>query len=269
MPKFYPALDPNLTSWALSQPLFFTATAPLTGSHVNLSPKGLPTASLAIPTPSTLLYIDSTGSGCETISHLYENGRITILFLSFDASPRIMRLFCRGRVVEKGTAEYQSLLPHLGASKSSSSETIADDSTKSKAGDSGMPTARAIIFCDIFKVQTSCGFGVPLFLNGHWEDRPTLNGWGAKKLEGTKLADYQVENNVRSLDGLPGLRSARKRKGEWMSVVEGWGVLARIWGYPACLLLGIVLGWMLAGGKLNMDWDALWQTEDNRLAADW
>ncbi|KAF3915573.1 hypothetical protein ABW21_db0205950 [Orbilia brochopaga] len=273
MPKFYPALEPHLTSWALSQPLFFTATAPLTGSHVNLSPKGLPTASLAIPNPSTLLYIDSTGSGCETISHLYENGRITILFLSFDASPRIMRLFCRGRVAEKGTAEYNSLLPHLGRSETpaSNGDSNSGMTGDGNAGDSGMPTARAIIYCDIFKVQTACGFGVPLFLNGHWEDRPTLNNWGGKQLTGKKLDEYQVKNNVRSLDGLPGLRIARRRKGEWMTAVEGWKTLVRVWAYPVCFLLGIIVGVLLAGGggKLGAGWDAVWRMDGNGLAADW
>ncbi|KAK6349532.1 hypothetical protein TWF696_005817 [Orbilia brochopaga] len=270
MPKFYPSLDENLTTWALSQPLFFTATAPLTGSHVNLSPKGLPTASLAIPNPNTLLYIDSTGSGCETISHLYENGRITILFLSFDASPRIMRLFCRGRVVEKGTPEYQSLLPHLGRVDSKSTSD-GDAINSSNSGDSGMPTARAIIHCDIFKVQTSCGFGVPLFVDGHWEDRPTLNNWGGKQLTAGKLAEYQVKNNVRSLDGLPGLRSARQRKGEWMTAVEGWKMFGRIWAYPACVLLGIIIGVLLASGgdKLSAGWGAVWRMDGKGLAADW
>lgn len=31
---------------------------------------------------------------------MYENGRVTVMFCSFDANPRILRLFCWGEVVE-------------------------------------------------------------------------------------------------------------------------------------------------------------------------
>jgi hypothetical protein len=34
--------------------------------------------------------------GAETISHLYENGRITVLFNAFEGPPRIARLFGKG-----------------------------------------------------------------------------------------------------------------------------------------------------------------------------
>ncbi|KAF3925914.1 hypothetical protein ABW20_dc0105326 [Dactylellina cionopaga] len=255
MPKFHPSLPPNLQSWALSQSVFFTASAPLTGSHVNVSPKGLPTSSLAIPTPNTLLYLDSTGSGCETISHLYENGRITIMFISFDQSPRILRLFCKGRVVEKDTAEYNLLIPSLG---------VGD-----KIGGSGIPTARAIIYCDIFKVQTSCGYGVPLFVGGKWEDRGTLSFWGKKQVDDGKLEEYQIKNNVRSLDGLPGLKIARRRRGEWMKAVEGWVVVLRVWGYLGCFLMGIFLGMVMATMSSGVASEAFWKFDGKSLMADW
>jgi hypothetical protein len=35
-------------------------------------------------------------SGVETISHIRENGRITIMFSAFDGAPRIVRLFGKG-----------------------------------------------------------------------------------------------------------------------------------------------------------------------------
>lgn len=43
-------------------------------------------------------YMDLTGSGIETTSHLHEpgNGRITVLFNAFDGPPRIVRLFGKG-----------------------------------------------------------------------------------------------------------------------------------------------------------------------------
>lgn len=83
---------------ALAQPLFFTASAPLHNSHthVNVSPKGLPAASLSVFDPNHAAYVDGTGSGCETIAHAYENGRVTVMFCSFEKNPRILRWFCGG-----------------------------------------------------------------------------------------------------------------------------------------------------------------------------
>ena len=73
---------------------------------------GYPSRTLRIPTPNSVIYHDTTGSGIETVSHLYENGRATLMFTSYGASPRILRLFCRGRVVERGSREYAGLLAH-------------------------------------------------------------------------------------------------------------------------------------------------------------
>lgn len=100
MPKFYDSISNHLADWAMRQPVFFTASAPLIGRHVNISPKGMPSATMKILSPNSLAYIDATGSGSETIAHIYENGRVTIMFCSFGATPRIMRFFCTGRVVE-------------------------------------------------------------------------------------------------------------------------------------------------------------------------
>ena len=69
-----------------------------------------------------------SSSGAETISHLRENGRITILFQAFEGGPRILRFFGKGKlngmlcsrgvktmpagfVHEFGTPEYDRLLP--------------------------------------------------------------------------------------------------------------------------------------------------------------
>ncbi|KAL8661293.1 MAG: hypothetical protein Q9202_005718 [Teloschistes flavicans] len=74
MVQFWDAIPDHLAEWALSQSIFFTASAPLTGSHVNISPKGLPSATFTIFSPNSAAYIDATGSGSETVSHIYENG---------------------------------------------------------------------------------------------------------------------------------------------------------------------------------------------------
>jgi hypothetical protein len=99
---------------ALQQQTFLTASAPLTGKHVNISPKGLPSATFKIFDPNHAAYVDATGSGSETISQVYENRRITIMFCSFAKSPRIMRFFCMGSVVEWDSPRFEPFLRKMG-----------------------------------------------------------------------------------------------------------------------------------------------------------
>ncbi|GIK05740.1 hypothetical protein Aspvir_009853 [Aspergillus viridinutans] len=214
MPKFYPSISPDLRDWALRQSVFFVASAPLRGKHVNLSPKGLPDASFAILGPNEAAYIDATGSGNETICHLRENGRITVLFCSFDAAPRILRFFCTGSVIEWNQPEFATYLERMG--------------NKSVIG------ARAIIRLDVYKVQTSCGFGVPQLAlkldpethepKPYLKDRETLGHFASKTVEKGQLRSYQRQWNASSLDGLPGLWSAIGDNGEyvWVGRVRNW-----------------------------------------------
>lgn len=140
MGKFYESISDDLRDWALRQRVFFVASAPLRGRHVNLSPKGLPDSCLTILGPNQVAYIDSTGSGCETIFHVRENGRVTMMFCAFDASPRILRLFCTGTVIEWDQPEFLKYSQRMGKP-----QTVG---------------ARAIITLDVFKVSIylRCGF---------------------------------------------------------------------------------------------------------------
>lgn len=117
MVHYYDAIPDFLSEWAMKQQVFFIASAPLVGQHINLSPKGLPESTLRIFDPNHIAYIDATGSGIETIAHVYENGRATIMFCSFDKSPRIMRWHCKGRVVEWDQPEFEKLLKEVGKEK--------------------------------------------------------------------------------------------------------------------------------------------------------
>jgi hypothetical protein len=145
MPQYYPSIPENLQKWALEQPLFFTATAPTFGSHINVSPKGYVSSSLAVLDPNRAAYLDATGSGCETISHVYDNGRITLMWCSFGSGPRIMRWFGRGTVIEKGNPRWDEARAWF-------------TKTESEA----VVGARAVILIEIFKVQTACGYSVPV-----------------------------------------------------------------------------------------------------------
>lgn len=115
---------------------FFIASAPLVGAHINLSPKGLPASTLHAFDASHVAYIDATGSGIETIAHVYENRRATIMFCSFDKLPRIMRWFCKGRVVEWDQPEFEELLKKMGNEK--------------------VTGARAIVLLDVWQGKATC-----------------------------------------------------------------------------------------------------------------
>jgi hypothetical protein len=178
MGKALDALDEPLTEWIGRQHVFFVATAPSEGGHVNLSPKGHD--SLRVLDPSTVAYLDLTGSGAETIAHTRQNGRITVMFCAFEGPPLILRLFGVGAAHPVGSARFEELAPRFPP----------------------IPGARSIITVAIDRVQTSCGYSIP-FLD-YREDRPTLRQWAERKGD-DGLREYWDDKNVESIDGLPAL----------------------------------------------------------------
>jgi pyridoxamine 5'-phosphate oxidase-like protein len=192
MGKLYPELDERLRKFIARQPVFFVATAPcLTpdgdGGHVNLSPKGYQDT-FAVLGPLQVAYLDLTGSGAETIAHLRQNGRITIMFCSFDRSTKIVRLYGTGRVVLPGQDEWDELsvhFPRLGAA-------VAD----APGGE------RSVIVVDLDRISDSCGYAVPVMELA--SERDVLDRYNAKKTP-AELAAYRVEKNTVSIDGLPAL----------------------------------------------------------------
>ncbi|HEX6166971.1 MAG TPA: pyridoxamine 5'-phosphate oxidase family protein [Acidimicrobiales bacterium] len=184
MGKILDALDANLTAIVTRQPVFFVATAPSgRGGHVNVSPKG-GTGSFAVIDPTTVAYLDVTGSGVETIAHLRDNGRITVMFCTFEGPPLIVRLYGRGRAVlpgDDGFADLRALFPD------------------------GVPGVRSVIRVEVERVATSCGYGVPLM--SYAADRTMLAEWAERRgPEGVEA--YRAERNAVSIDGLPGLATA-------------------------------------------------------------
>jgi Pyridoxamine 5'-phosphate oxidase len=176
MAKVFELITEELQKFIINQKIFFVGTAPLSSTgHVNLSPKGL--ESFRILTPHRVAYLDVTGSGNETSAHLQENGRITLMFCAFQEPASILRLYGQGQTILPNEPEWNSLyslFPPLAGT-------------------------RQIIVVDIERVQTSCGFGVPLY--EYQGQRETLVNWASKKgEEGVK--EYQQKNNMTSIDGL-------------------------------------------------------------------
>jgi hypothetical protein len=177
MAKLYDNITDDLAAFIRAQPLFFVASAPLDPhGHVNLSPKGLDC--FHILSPQKVAYLDLTGSGNETSAHLEENGRITFMFCAFAGPPRILRLYGHGQVVLPQMPAWNLLAPHFPH----------------------YTGTRQIIVADITRVQTSCGFGVPLL--DYVEQRDTLLRWAETKGE-EGITAYRCEKNKTSIDGLP------------------------------------------------------------------
>jgi len=108
------------------------------GGHVNLSPKHHDPP--RVVDQQTVAYLDLTGSGVETVAHLRENGRITIMLCAFDGPPRIVRLQGSGRYVEPRDPEWPRWRALFG-------------------DEDGI---RSVIAITLDRISDSCGFGVPL-----------------------------------------------------------------------------------------------------------
>jgi hypothetical protein len=186
--KTFEGIDDRLGAWIAAQRLFFVATAPSEGGHVNVSPKG-PIDTLAVLGPREVAYLDVVGSGAETIAHLRDDGRICLMLCAFEGPPRIVRLHGTGEAVMAGDPGFAALAGRAGLAGATP----------------GPPELRrAIVRVDLNRISDSCGFGVPLM---RFEGtRPQTAAWAERRLakDGPDaLAAYQAERNARSIDGLP------------------------------------------------------------------
>jgi hypothetical protein len=175
MGKVLDSISDELRAFIEAQHVFFVATAPRESGHVNVSPKGMDT--FRVLGSSRVAYLDLTGSGNETAAHLLQNGRITFMFCAFEGKPLILRLYGRGRAVRPGSREWEELSPLFPA----------------------LPGVRQLVVADVSRVQTSCGFGVPLM--DFAGERDALVKWAAGQGE-DGLRDYRARKNRTSIDGL-------------------------------------------------------------------
>lgn len=183
MGKTYDALTEAHIGFIAKQKMFFVATAPLAAEgHVNLSPKGYD--SFRIISPTRAAYGDLGGSGIETVAHIRENARLTIMFCAFEGPALILRLYGRGRAMQfdaPGFAEEAAHFPTLGR-------------------------LRNIVFLDIERVADSCGWGVPFM--AFQSEREQLKRAHAHMDEAVREEKF-FTGNAKSIDGLPGLVRAQ------------------------------------------------------------
>src|ERR1700722_16421081 len=175
MSEFLDQITPELAKFIRAQPVFFVATA-APGSRINLSPKGMDT--FRVLDEKRVAYLDLTGSGNETAAHLLHDGRITIMFCSFDKNDEIARIYGRGVVVQPSDGRWPELIVNFPE----------------------LPGVRQVIEIRVESAMTSCGYAVPRM--GEMVARDTLEQYWTKRGEQAK-EDYWQKHNLRSIDGLP------------------------------------------------------------------
>ena len=143
---------------------------------INLSPKGMDT--FRINNPNEILWLNLTGSGNETATHVQYDGRMTIMFCAFEGKPMILRLYGTAKAFHERDdywSEHIGLFPQIAGS-------------------------RQLIRMEVDLVQTSCGLAVPIM--NFQKERDLLKIWAEKKGD-AKLQEYQRQKNTTSLDGHP------------------------------------------------------------------
>jgi len=176
MGKFHTSIREQDKQFIERQKMFFVATAPLeAGMHINLSPKGVD--SFRVLSPTLVGYMDIVGSGNETSAYILQNGRITFMFCAFDGPPNILRLYGNGRTILPTDNEWAELALHFELQLAT----------------------RQIIVADIYEIQTSCGFSVPLY--EYIGERDHAEKWAQRK-GADGIEAYKKEKNRVSLDGL-------------------------------------------------------------------
>ncbi|WP_114422791.1 pyridoxamine 5'-phosphate oxidase family protein [Nocardioides houyundeii] len=177
MGKVYQGIDGRLRAFVEAQSVFFVATAPSgDDGHVNVSPKGL-AGTFAVVDEHTVAYLDLTASGAETIAHVRQNGRITLMFCSFDRTPNVVRLHGRGRVVSCYDDDFAEWAAHFDPN----------------------PHARAVIVVEVQRVSDSCGYALPLMSLDAERDLLTPN---MERRGPAGVVAYRRKKNATSLDGL-------------------------------------------------------------------
>ncbi len=157
-----------------AQKMFVIGSAGAEG-FINVSPKGMD--SFRIVDENTVVWVNFTGSGNETSAHVQENGRMTVMFNSFDKAPLILKLYGMATVIHRSDARWDEMSAHF------------DESVAS----------RQFFEMKVELVLTSCGYAVPQY--EFVKERDTLKKWSKKKgHEGIKV--YWEENNTHTLDGV-------------------------------------------------------------------
>ncbi len=186
MGKVYEQISDRMRAFLEAQPIFFTATAPLSGSGtVNLSPKGL-RGSFAVLDPLTVAYLDFAGSNAETVAHLRENGRITLMWCAFQGPPNIVRISGTGEPVFRDDPRWPALAARFPGI------------------DPAPHGLRAIVLVRAALIRDTCGYAVPFL--AYEQERDLHEKRFAREDDASLSAYFQKKEQIAtSIDGLPGV----------------------------------------------------------------
>ena len=172
MSEKFPVLEPKHIEFIEQQHIYFVGTAGAQG-YVNVSPKGMDT--FRVRDAHQVAWLNLTGSGNESAAHVRENGRMTVMFCSFDKHPVILRLYGQATIIHARDSDWGQMT------------SLFPDYTG----------ARQVFLLNLTMVQTSCGYAVPYL--EYRDERPTLDKWADKKGR-DGIIEYWGEKNTRSLD---------------------------------------------------------------------
>lgn len=170
-------LTPKQIDFVRAQPMFFVATAAETG-RVNVSPKGMD--SLRVIDERRIVWLNLTGSGNETAAHVAANGRMTLMFMSIDDAPLILRVYGTAQTIHPRDDRWEELIAHFPA----------------------LAGSRQLFVLAIERVGASCGTGVPVLSLQRVRGDEELEPFYAAMSDDEQL-DYWQRKNTTSIDGLP------------------------------------------------------------------
>jgi Pyridoxamine 5''-phosphate oxidase. len=166
----YKSLKTDDIDFIKAQKVFFVASC--SGKEVNLSPKGYDC--LKVKDQNTLLYMDYPGSGDRTARDIKNNGQVTLMFTSFTEKAKILRLFCKGELIERNSSGF------------SEAAVIFPETTQN--------TVRRFIKYFIYAVESSCGMSVPYMQ--YEDERNGLRDWAVKKSSDNTIDKYIKDHEI-------------------------------------------------------------------------
>ena len=165
MGKQYKSMTGKDIEFANRQHLFFIASA--CGKEVNLAPKS--DDCFRFPDARTLLVLDYPGSSNRTGRDIEAGGEVTVMFCSFEDESKVLRLFCKGMLVQKENPLFGELMQNFS--------------------DVDPAIVRQLFRLNIYAVESSCGLSVPIMRFEKTREKGVKH-WATKKESEGTLDDY-------------------------------------------------------------------------------
>ncbi len=169
MGKQYKNLTDKDIAFINIQKLFYLAS--VSDKEVNISPKGYDC--IRIINNSCLVFMNYPGSGNRTYADALNDGKFTLAFNAFEGSAKILKLFCKAKIIEAKSDKFYEYLELF-----SEKERLVRD----------------FFEFHIYAVESSCGEGVPFM--EYKSDRKSLKNWVVKMDKNGKLEKYKKDHLI-------------------------------------------------------------------------